>query len=174
MPALESKILAYVVLVITSLSLLGPVVAPWLGYLPPAWAQDVTRAIALAGTLHLWLSTSPLASLLASRRAAAALDRVKALAAKGAPIACLAALAVALSGCSWWATNKAIVSSALAACEITYVATDPAPTPAGAVSACVGLVLSDAVSLFETLSKQVDSAGAPTPLAVKARLGRGH
>ena len=83
-------------------------------------------------------------------------------------------IVVLCSSCAWFKANSATLSadaSALAKCEITYVLSDPSPTPAGAVGACAGLVLADAVALFSTLATQVDSSGAPTVLAQRVRVG---
>ena len=163
-----------VIAAIASLAALSPVVAPFAGILPPAWFTAISQAIAIAGALHLG---GPLAGFLARRRLARELSRellAKATIITGAALLGLVAAAV-ISGCSWFAANKGTISSdaaALAACEVQYLVGDVAPTPEGAVAACAGLALADAVQLFATLEATASPDGGPSPVAVKIKLAR--
>jgi hypothetical protein len=60
------------------------------------------------------------------------------------------------------AQGAAVVSdlTAIGRCELGYIATSPAPTPEGAVVACAGLVLADAVSTFAFLESSADPSTA--------------
>jgi hypothetical protein len=80
--------------------------------------------------------------------------------------------ALVFTACAWWQKNGALVVSDLTdagLCEIQYIEATPAPTPQGAVAACVGLVLTDAEKTFAALSIQVDATGSPTPIALKLK-----
>ena len=159
-----------VIAAIASLAALSPVVAPFAGILPPAWFTAISQVIAIAGALHLG---GPLAGFLARRRLACEL-LAKATIITGAALLGLVAAAV-ISGCSWFAANKGTISSdaaALAACEVQYLVGDVAPTPEGAVAACAGLALADAVQLFATLEATASPDGGPSPVAVKIKLAR--
>ena len=84
-------------------------------------------------------------------------------------------LCVAVSACAWFKANEATVStdaSKLALCEVEYLVSSPAPTPAGAVQACAGLLISDAVQLFGTLEGGVTDAGVPTSISLKIKGAR--
>jgi hypothetical protein len=81
---------------------------------------------------------------------------------------------LALVGCAWLKANGPAIATDITAvgfCELNYIENTSAPTPAGAVLACAGLALTDAEHTFATLSATVDTSGAPTPVAAKAKAG---
>ena len=130
MPPVLVKILPYLVAAITSVSLLGPVAAPWVGIVPAKVTTDILSVVGWAGALHLWLSTSPLAALLARRKLAADVAKL------GARVAGGLVIVVGLAACSWLKSVpvQAAVNDVggLAACVIQHIETDPSPN-AGAM-----------------------------------------
>lgn len=86
------KAYPYIVAVLTSVSLLGPVWSPVQALVPPGVSREVQLVIGWAGAAVLWLSASPLTAWLAATAA------LKAKVARGiAGLSCLALLG--LSGC---------------------------------------------------------------------------
>ena len=90
----------------------------------------------------------------------------------GLMCAALAAVACLTLTFACTASQGAVVVSDITAvgfCELNYIETNPSPTPAGAVLACAGLLLSDAEKTFATLSAMTADGGAPTPVAAKLK-----
>lgn len=75
----------------------------------------------------------------------------------------VAILAIFLVGCSWFKANAGTLTqdgAKLVACEVAYIESTPAPTPQGAVTACDGLLLVDAINLFDALASKPGNIGA--------------
>jgi hypothetical protein len=159
MPPLLLKILPYVIAAVTSVSLLGPVVAQWSGLVPASWLLDASRVVAFAGTVHLWLSASPLSAWSASRRAAKALAHAKAIIVKGGPVAMLA---FGLVGCKGFLTAAPLVGAdvgpVLTCVEAIVTSVNAPSTIEDAVAACVaaGVDIDQTVVAIEALVSAPD------------------
>ena len=166
-------------LILAVLALVAPLVS---GHIPETTIQlivSIASAVAIVAT-HVVSALQPSeAQSHEARVAASAVVLREILAAKvaKATIAGAALLCMMLVGCSWLSANKAAISAdatALATCEVNYLVGTASPTPLGAVTACAGLAIEDAIAMFSTLEKSVDDAGAPTGVALKIRAARGH
>ena len=166
-------------LILAVLAIVAPMVA---GHIPETTLQlivSIASGVAIIAA-HVVSALQPSSAQSSEARVAASavvLREILAAKAAKATVAGAALLCLTLVGCNWLTANKAAISAdatALATCEVNYLVGTASPTPLGAVTACTGLAIEDAISLFATLEKTVDDAGAPTGVALKIRAARAH